>query len=74
MCGHVQESGGVCEKWGVTFAKYAAMLVAQKEVEALRERERTRARQVLWKQVLLLFPVTSGISLVRYLLAKARNG
>jgi hypothetical protein len=72
-CGHVQESGGVCGKCGVIFAKYVAMLLAQKEVEALREHERTRARQALWKQA-LLFPVTGGISLVRYLLEKARNG
>ncbi len=72
-CGHVQESGSACETCGVKFVKYAAMLLAQKEIEAQREREHTRARQTLWKQVLLL-PVTGGISLVRYLLAKARNG
>ena len=72
-CGHVQESGSACEKCGVNFAKYAAMILAQKEIEAQREREHTRARQTLWKQILLL-PVTGGFSLLRYLLAKARNG
>ncbi len=72
-CGHVQRSGSVCEACGVTFAKYGAMLLAQNEIEAQRERQRTRARQTFWKQILLL-PVTGGISLVRHLLAKVRNG
>ncbi len=57
----------------MTFSKYAAMLLAQKEIEMQREHERTRARHTFWKQVLLL-PVTGGISLMRYLLGKARNG
>jgi hypothetical protein len=71
-CKHVQARGGQCDKCGVDFAKYAAMLVFSAQDAAARERERTRAQTSIIKQILLL-PITGGISLVRYLLGKLRG-
>ncbi|MBZ5515085.1 MAG: zinc ribbon domain-containing protein [Acidobacteriia bacterium] len=71
-CKHVQSHGGQCEQCGVDFAKYSAMLVFSAQNAAARDRDRTRARTSLLKQVLLL-PITGGISLVRFLLARLRG-
>ena len=71
-CKHVQTHGGQCDKCGVDFAKYSAMLIFSAKDAAARERERTRTRTSIIKQVLLL-PITGGISLVKYLLGLLRG-
>jgi methionyl-tRNA synthetase len=71
-CKHVQAQGGQCEQCGVDFAKYSAMLVFTAQQIANRERERTRARTSLVRQIILL-PITGGISLVKYLLGLLRG-
>jgi hypothetical protein len=62
----VQAHGGQCEQCGVDFAKYSAMLVFTAQETAHREREHTRARTSLVRQIILL-PITGGLSLVKYL-------
>lgn len=64
-CRHSQEHGGVCDQCGVDFAKYAAMLVAQEQIEVDKQHARVRERTGLWKQLLLL-PITGGFSLLKY--------
>ena len=66
-CKHVQPQGGICEKCGVDFSKYAAMLVFQAQDDSRKAVERSRRSYQAVKQVLLL-PVTGGISLIRYVL------
>ena len=72
-CKHVQAHGGQCAQCGVDFAKYSALLVFTAQQTASRERERTRLRTSIVKQIILL-PITGGISLVRYLLGLLRRG
>lgn len=71
-CKHVQLQGGKCEKCGVDFAKYAAMLAFEAQQDTNRARERTRSRVGLLKQILLL-PITGGISFVKYLLEQIKG-
>jgi len=71
-CKHVQLQGGRCEKCGVDFAKYAAMLVFQAKDAAQSERRKSKGRAAIWKQV-LLFPITGGLSLIRYFIGRARD-
>ncbi len=54
------------------FAKYSAMLVFRAQDDAHRDRERSRTRTSIVKQILLL-PITGGISLVRFLLVRMRG-
>ena len=65
-CHHIQRTGGKCEKCGVDFAKYAAMLQFRMAAESLEERARLKRRRGLYKQVLLA-PLTGGLSLLKYL-------
>ena len=71
-CKHVQLQGGKCEKCGVDFAKYAAMLVFQAKDVAQSEREKSKDRTAIIKQLLLL-PITGGYSLIKYFLGRARG-
>ena len=71
-CRNVQLHGGKCDKCGLDFAKYAAMLVFQAKDAAQSERAKTRSRSAIVKQVLLL-PITGGLSLIRYFAGKARG-
>jgi hypothetical protein len=71
-CKHIQEQGGKCERCGVDFAKYAAMLVFQASADARDRRERSQERASLAKQILLV-PLTGGLSLVRYLFSRFRR-
>lgn len=64
-CKHVQLKGGQCEKCGVDFAKYLAMMQFQIKSEADRDRERLRTRSGIFKQIVLL-PITGGFSLLKY--------
>ena len=71
-CQHVQLQGGKCEKCGVDFAKYAAMLVFKAKDTAQLERAKAQGRAAIWKQILLL-PITGGLSLIKYFAGKARG-
>jgi len=71
-CQHVQRSGGTCEKCGVDFAKYAAMLLFRAQTQAEAKRAQSRERVALWKQVILI-PVTGGLSLLKFFRAKAKG-
>ncbi len=71
-CKHVQLKGGTCEKCGVDFAKYAAMLVFQAKDSAQGEREKAQKRAGILKQILLL-PITGGLSLIKYFVGRARD-
>lgn len=66
-CAATQRHGGTCDKCGVDFAKYAAMLVAQEQSRSQRKRDKARESASAWKQLILL-PLTGGYSLVKYLL------
>lgn len=68
-CAATQRHGGKCEKCGVDFAKYAAMLVAQEQSRANLEREKTHERAAGWKQA-VLFPVTGGLSLIKFFMRR----
>ncbi len=71
-CRHIQLQGGKCEKCGVDFAKYAAMLVFRATQAAQSERSKAEGRKAIWKQIFLL-PITGGFSLIRYLLKRAKG-
>jgi hypothetical protein len=71
-CKHVQLQGGKCEKCGVDFAKYAAMLVFQAKDSVQRERAKAKERAGIWKQILLL-PITGGLSLIKYFVGRAKG-
>jgi hypothetical protein len=71
-CQHVQFQGGKCEKCGVDFAKYAAMLVFQAKENSGLERSKAKERAGIWKQLLLL-PITGGLSLIKYFVGRAKG-
>lgn len=68
-CAATQRHGGTCDKCGVDFAKYAAMLITQEEARASTQREKLRSNASIWKQIVLL-PVTGGYSLMKFLLRR----
>ena len=71
-CKHVQFTGGKCEKCGVDFAKYAAMLVFQAKDTAQAARTKVKRRAAILKQIILL-PITGGFSLIKYCVGRARG-
>jgi len=71
-CQHVQLQGGKCEKCGVDFAKYAAMLIFQAKTAAQAERAKNKGRAAILRQI-LLFPITGGLSLIKYFVGKVRG-
>ncbi|MGD0697139.1 MAG: zinc ribbon domain-containing protein [Terriglobia bacterium] len=71
-CKHVQLTGGQCEKCGVDFAKYAAMLHFQMKTESEQERARLKQHSAIYKQ-LLLAPLTGGLSLLKYFRSRLRG-
>ncbi len=71
-CKHVQLKGGTCEKCGVDFAKYGAMLVFQAKDSAQAQRAKAETRAGIWKQIVLL-PITGGLSLIKYLIGRMRH-
>lgn len=71
-CKHVQLQGGTCEKCGVDFAKYAAMLVFQAKETAQSQRTKAQGRTAIIKQIILL-PITGGLSLIKYFAGKLRD-
>lgn len=68
-CTATQRHGGTCDRCGIDFAKYAAMLVTQEETRAAHQHDKVREHASVWKQIILL-PVTGGYSLVKYLLRR----
>jgi len=71
-CKHVQFQGGKCEKCGVDFAKYAAMLVFQTQSNVNAQRAKAKERGSVWKKILLA-PLDGGISLVVHFVKKLRG-
>jgi len=71
-CKNVQSQGGKCEKCGLDFAKYAAMLVFQAKTTAVAERGKAQERSAIIKQIILL-PITGGFSLFKYFKNKLRG-
>jgi hypothetical protein len=71
-CQYEQTHGGNCDRCGVDFAKYAALLVFQAQSKADRERQDIKTRAGFVRQLLLL-PLTGGISLIRYILGSIRG-
>lgn len=71
-CKHVQLQGGKCEKCGVDFGKYAAMLAFKAQQDSARAREQTRARTGIVKQIILL-PISGGYHFVKYLLGRLKG-
>jgi len=71
-CKHVQQQGGTCEKCGVDFAKYGAMMLLNVQSAAQAERERSRGRANAWRQTILI-PLTGGLSLIKLLAGKLRG-
>ncbi|HXT73070.1 MAG TPA: hypothetical protein VN785_04380 [Candidatus Angelobacter sp.] len=70
-CAGTQRHGGTCDKCGVDFAKYGAMLVAQEQTRVSSEREKQVEKAAIWKQIILL-PITGGYSLIRFFLSRSR--
>jgi hypothetical protein len=71
-CKHVQLQGGKCEKCGVDFAKYAAMLVFQAKDTLQAERKKAGWHPPLWAHI-VFFPIPLVIQLTLYLVRKARG-
>ena len=65
-CKHTQKHGGNCDQCGVDFLKYAMMLVFQGRTESQQKRFRRKGKGEIIKQI-LLFPITGGWSLLKYL-------
>ena len=61
-CQHVQLQGGNCEKCGVDFTKYAAMLVFQARDAAQDSRKAAGWRPPLWSHI-VFFPIPLLIQL-----------
>ena len=71
-CKHVQDHSGNCDQCGVDFAKYAAVLMAQAQSRAEQDRERSKRRSSIVKQIVLL-PVTGGLSLLKFFFSRNRD-
>jgi hypothetical protein len=56
----------------VDFAKYAAMLVFRAQGNAQAERSKAKGRAAIWRQI-FLFPITGGLSLIKYFRDKAKG-
>ena len=71
-CQHQQDHGGQCDQCGVDFVKYAAMMVFQAQTQAQMKREKSRKKNSVMKQILLL-PLTGGLSLLSFLRSLRRG-
>jgi hypothetical protein len=72
-CQHVQEHGGTCDQCGLDFAKYALVLQLQAHDASQRVRNREKERSALLKQAVLL-PITGGLSLVKFVSKRLKEG
>ena len=71
-CKHVQLEGGKCEKCGVDFAKFAAMLVFQAKDSAKQEREKSGWRPPTWAHI-VFFPIPLLIQLAMFIARRVRS-
>jgi hypothetical protein len=71
-CKHVQLQGGRCEKCGVDFAKYAAMMVFQAKDAAEAERQKPGWHPPVWAHI-VFFPIPSLIVLTLYIVRRVRG-
>jgi uncharacterized membrane protein YvbJ len=71
-CRHVQDHAGKCDRCGVDFAKYAAMVVLRAEQGAGEKRRRSHEKALLARHIILI-PVTGGLSLLKYLVSRFRR-
>ena len=71
-CKHVQLQGGKCEKCGVDFAKYAAMMIFQAKDAARAERQKPVWRPPVWAHV-VFFPIPTLIVLSLYVVRRVRG-
>ena len=71
-CKHVQLQGGKCEKCGVDFAKYAAMLVFRAKDDGSGG-ARQDQRPLRHFEADFLLPITGGLSLIKYFVGRARG-
>ena len=62
-CKHEQDHGGQCDKCGADFAKFAAMMVYQAQLQAQQSRETKRSRHSLAREIFLAI-ITGGLSLL----------
>jgi hypothetical protein len=63
-CSHIQDHAGQCDRCGIDFLKYLAMMEFQMEAGMRKQRQRSRARSAILKQIVLL-PLTGGYSLLK---------
>jgi uncharacterized protein (DUF983 family) len=68
----VQLQGGKCEKCGLDFAKYAAMLVFQAKDNAQIERGKRGWQPPLWAHI-AFFPIPILYQVTSYLVRKVRG-
>jgi len=71
-CKHIQLQGGKCEKCGVDFAKYVAMMVFHAKESAQLGRKKAMWRPPVWAQI-VFFPFPTLIALILYFVRKARS-
>jgi uncharacterized membrane protein YvbJ len=71
-CRHIQDHGGKCDRCGVDFAKYAAMVAFRAE-QGVQERRRHSHEKALLARHILLAPLTGGLSLLKYLFSRFRR-
>jgi hypothetical protein len=68
----VQLHGGKCDRCGVDFAKYGAMLVFRATQQAEVERAKAKERASIFKQIVMI-PVTGGLSLLKFVKGRSRG-
>lgn len=68
-CAAKQRHGGTCDKCGVDFAKYGAMMVAREQIRASQQHQKVRDRASVWRQIFLL-PITGGYSLMKFFMRR----
>ena len=71
-CKHVQLQGGKCDKCGVDFAKYLAMMVFQAKDAAQAERQKPGWRPPIWAHI-VFFPIPTLVVLTLYIVRKVRG-
>jgi hypothetical protein len=62
-CKHEQPHGGTCDKCGADFAKVAAMMVYQAQLQVEQSREAKKSRHLLLQEIFLAI-FTGGLSLL----------
>jgi hypothetical protein len=71
-CKHEQPHGGTCDKCGADFAKFAAMMLYQAQLQAEQSREAKKNRHGMLKEVLLAI-FTGGLSILLAMNARHKD-